>query len=98
MGFYKLNNEMKTWNEAKSICQKEGAHLAILNSKDEVQLFQEMRNRIPKLTNDWKDDSLFVGINDIESESSWITIFGKHIDRCLKYIVCTIGLHGSRKQ
>ena len=79
MGFYKLHNEIKPWIEAKSTCQKEGAHLAILNSKDEVQLFQELSNRIPKLTNDWRDEYFFVGINDIENEGTWTTILGKHL-------------------
>ena len=77
LGYYKLHTEERTWNEAKSICEKEGAHLGIINSKKEVKVYVEMRNRLPRLFNDWKDDTLYVGVSDIDNEGEWVTIFGK---------------------
>lgn len=35
VGFYKLHTEEKSWNEARKVCRKENAHLAIINSKAE---------------------------------------------------------------
>ena len=86
LGYYKLHNEGRTWNEAKAICEREGAHLAIINSKEEVQLFVEMRNRLPKLLGDWKDDTFNIGVNDIETDGRWVTIFGKRFQYLVKIL------------
>ena len=43
-----------------------------------------MRNRLPRLLGDWRDNTLHVGVNDVENNGHWVTIFGKNI----QYIEC----------
>ena len=75
LGYYKLHVDPKTWIEAKTVCEKEGAHLAIINSEEEAKLLTALRNRLPNLFGDWRDDVLYVGVNEIVG--TWVTIFGK---------------------
>ncbi|XP_069675878.1 hemolymph lipopolysaccharide-binding protein-like [Periplaneta americana] len=75
LGYYKLHNQQKTWNEAKLTCQKEGAHLAVINSRDEVEVFRYLRDRLPKIHGDARDDFVFIGMTDIKEEGKWVTIF-----------------------
>lgn len=35
IGSYKLHTVAKSWNNARKICKEEGAHLAIINSREE---------------------------------------------------------------
>lgn len=35
VGDYKVHKEEKTWHDARKICRKENAHLAIINSQEE---------------------------------------------------------------
>lgn len=79
LGYYKFHNGGKKWGDAKLTCEKEGTHLAIINSKEEVEVLKELRTRLPRLFGgDWRDDTIFIGITDIQVENSWKTIFGKH--------------------
>ncbi|PSN53543.1 Hemolymph lipopolysaccharide-binding protein [Blattella germanica] len=77
MGFYKLHTQSKTWKEAKAICEREGAHLAIMNSAEEVALLQEFRRRLPRLHGNGLDDLVYLGFNDIQTEGVWVTIFNE---------------------
>lgn len=42
VGSHKLHTEAKTWNEARRICLEEGAYLAIINSKVEESVSNEI--------------------------------------------------------
>ncbi|KAJ4448787.1 hypothetical protein ANN_00178 [Periplaneta americana] len=75
MGYYKLHNEPRKWFEAKYICQKEGAHLGIINSQIEAHYVKEMWNRLPKLVSDWRKAYIFLGLTDARIEKHWETIF-----------------------
>ncbi|PSN36991.1 Hemolymph lipopolysaccharide-binding protein [Blattella germanica] len=79
LGYYKLHTNPKTWDEAKLICEKEGAHLAIINSKEEVEIVQELRRRLPKIFNNNLDDHVIVGVTDREHEGSWKSIFNQSL-------------------
>ncbi|XP_069704756.1 hemolymph lipopolysaccharide-binding protein-like [Periplaneta americana] len=75
LGYFKLHNIGKTWNEAKLICEAEGAHLGIVNSKKEVEIVRELRTRLPKLFGNWVDDHIYTGVNDLQHANTWVTIF-----------------------
>ncbi|XP_069705110.1 hemolymph lipopolysaccharide-binding protein-like [Periplaneta americana] len=77
LGYLKLHNRPKTWNEAKIACEKEGAHLGILNSETELEALRELRARLPSHYKDWRDSVVHVGVTDSQEEGTWLTIFGK---------------------
>ena len=76
-GYYKLHTNIKSWYEAKEICESEGAHLAIINSLEEAAIIDELRRRLPILHGDWRDNLISIGMTDIENEGVWKTIFSK---------------------
>ncbi|KAJ4448788.1 hypothetical protein ANN_00179 [Periplaneta americana] len=77
LGYLKLHNRPKTWNEAKIACEKEGAHLGILNSETELEALRELRARLPSHYKDWRDNVVHVGVTDSQEEGTWLTIFGE---------------------
>ncbi|XP_069705081.1 hemolymph lipopolysaccharide-binding protein-like [Periplaneta americana] len=81
MGYYKLHNEPRKWFEAKYICQKEGAHLGIINSQIEAHYVKEMWNRLPKLVSDWRKAYIFLGLTDARIEKHWETIFDQPLEK-----------------
>ncbi|XP_069705068.1 hemolymph lipopolysaccharide-binding protein-like [Periplaneta americana] len=81
LGYYKLHNQPRKWFAARYICQKEGAHLGIINSQIEAHYVKEMWNRLPKLQNDWRKGFVFLGVSDLRSERHWETIFDEPLSR-----------------
>ena len=77
MGYYKFHNELKTWDQALEICEREGAHLGIPNSRREALLFTELHNRLPALVDDWRKDYGHVGVQ--KRNGLWASISGKSI-------------------
>ncbi|XP_044740078.1 hemolymph lipopolysaccharide-binding protein-like [Chrysoperla carnea] len=43
-GYYKLHTTPQCWNNARSICDAEGAHLAIINSQSEANFLVNLMN------------------------------------------------------
>ena len=66
MGHYRFHNRGENWYSAKATCEKEGAHLAIVNSKEELGLLQELYFRLPTLVS----HANFIGITDEREEGS----------------------------
>ena len=77
IGYYKLHTNAKTWYDARQICESEGAHLAIINSLAEARILDELRRRLPHQQGGWREEYIYIGINDIEYEGVWETIFSK---------------------
>ncbi|XP_069675504.1 hemolymph lipopolysaccharide-binding protein-like [Periplaneta americana] len=80
LGYYKFYPARVNWFLARETCMKEGAYLLVLNSEKEFQAIKKMWETHPKVTNDWKDDVIHVGITDHKIEGQFYTIFEKHVD------------------
>ncbi|XP_069675501.1 hemolymph lipopolysaccharide-binding protein-like [Periplaneta americana] len=80
LGYYKFHPITVDWNVARETCMKEGAHLLVLNSEKEFQAVKKIWDRQPKLTNDWTNDYLQVGLTDHETEGQFYSIFGEHVN------------------
>ena len=78
MGYYKLHTNFKNWHGAKLVCKREGTHLAIMNSHEEVGVLQEFWRRQPRRNNAFVDDIIYLGFDDIGTEGVWKTIFSKY--------------------
>ncbi|XP_001599977.2 hemolymph lipopolysaccharide-binding protein isoform X2 [Nasonia vitripennis] len=80
IGSHKLHTEAKSWNDARKICNEEGGHLAVINSREEETILLNMlnasRNNITNATN---TEVAFLGIHDFFKEGEWLTIFGHSI-------------------
>ncbi|XP_069694778.1 hemolymph lipopolysaccharide-binding protein-like [Periplaneta americana] len=72
VGYYKFHETPKTWDEARKICEEEGAYLAIVNSKKESQIFQNLLSSATTYR-----DFLLLGFHDRFVEGEFVTIFGK---------------------
>ena len=78
MGYYKLHTKHENWYSAKLICESEGTHLAIMNSREEIAVLQEFWRRRPNVKDSFSDDFVFLGFHDIGTEGVWKTIFSKY--------------------
>ncbi|KAJ8681262.1 hypothetical protein QAD02_017049 [Eretmocerus hayati] len=76
IGVYKLHTDLANWNEAREICKKEGAHLAILNSRREAELLGDMfKNSDLKNKGPQQGNGVFIGFHDLYQEGKFVTIF-----------------------
>ncbi|XP_047108960.1 hemolymph lipopolysaccharide-binding protein-like [Schistocerca piceifrons] len=71
VGFYKLHESPRTWSEAKKICEEEGAHLVIINSKAEEEVIKKVMNRHRRL---------FVGFRYLREENYYETVLGQPLN------------------
>lgn len=74
LGYYKINRLASTWQEAKEACEKEGSHLAIINSGFEAEVLRSNVNARGDVVRFW------VGIHDIYQEGNFVTIYSKYLD------------------
>ena len=73
LGYYKVHNDSKSWQDALISCEKEGAHLTILNSEkeaDEIISFLKGHGAAEK--------ELWVGLHDQYNNRNYVTIFSKY--------------------
>ncbi|KAG7240756.1 hypothetical protein INR49_026538, partial [Caranx melampygus] len=61
---YYISSTKKSWDESKSDCVEKGAHLMIINSKEEQEFTRE-------LTKD-----AWIGLTDAEKEGTWKWVDG----------------------
>ena len=67
--YYKLYGR-KTWDAAKRACEEDGAELPVPRSDDENEYFATLRPG---------QSSIWLGINDVETEGVWVDNDGKRI-------------------
>jgi hypothetical protein len=77
LGYYKFHTDIKTWDDARVICENEGAHLAVLNSLTEAKALPSIWIR--DLFNDWRKDAAYIGAWDPKRNGDFVTIFSKCI-------------------
>ncbi|XP_044743746.1 hemolymph lipopolysaccharide-binding protein-like [Chrysoperla carnea] len=80
--YYKYHQDPQTWNEARQICEAEGAYLIIINSEEEAQFLLRLMNQYPDAVIDDKScdkHDVFVGFHDLFQEGQYVTIDGKSI-------------------
>ena len=82
LGHYKIHTDKQNWENARQICEEEGAHLLVLNSQHEAD---SVRKLIEK-----KGTGIiyfWVGFHDTHQEGNYITVFSKYKPR-ISQIVC----------
>ncbi|XP_071383522.1 CD209 antigen-like protein D [Centroberyx affinis] len=62
--WYYVSNEMKTWEESRQDCLRRGAHLVIINSKEEQKFLVGLNKRV------------WIGLTDREEEGTWTWVDG----------------------
>jgi hypothetical protein len=68
--YFSAHSEQTTWVEARDICEKEGAHLAVINSEAEAKFIAS----IWISTSEWA----IIGIHDFYVEGKYVTIYSKY--------------------
>ncbi|XP_067004699.2 uncharacterized protein [Anabrus simplex] len=74
--YYKHHTVSRPWEEARYVCEQEGAHLAIINSEQEAKILSDIYKRSPTIPN-VKWDFAFIGFHDLYNEGNYLTIFGE---------------------
>jgi hypothetical protein len=77
MGYYKFHPTAVIWQDALRVCAQEGAHLAIINSKEEANIFHDLFARYNDVKGADDNDHAYIGYHDFNSEGKFETIFGK---------------------
>ncbi|KAG8236596.1 hypothetical protein J437_LFUL016948 [Ladona fulva] len=76
VGYYKFHPEGAfSFHEAMLICRKEGGHLAIPNSQQEMNVLNQIYGRYNKIYH-----YAFLGIHDMNEEGKYTTIFGQRLE------------------
>ncbi|KAG8225994.1 hypothetical protein J437_LFUL003053 [Ladona fulva] len=76
VGYYKFySNGVNTFNEAITICENDGAHLAIINSNTEAKVLSSIFSRFPNVK-DWA----YLGFHEMEVNGEFVTIFGDSLN------------------
>jgi hypothetical protein len=68
--YFRANPEASTWVEARDICEKEGAHLAVVNSEAEAKFVSSIWTS----SSDWA----FIGTHDLYVEGKYVTIYSEY--------------------
>ncbi|XP_069696358.1 hemolymph lipopolysaccharide-binding protein-like [Periplaneta americana] len=76
-GYYKFHSKAAIWNDARTICNQEGAHLAIINSEEESKVLKDIFSRFPKIKDVTYNDFAFIGFHDLYTEGLYLTIYDK---------------------
>jgi hypothetical protein len=75
IGYYKFHTDIKTWDKARATCEKEGAHLAVINSLTEAKTLPSIWIR--NIFNDWRKDAAYIGNWDPSGNGEFVTIFSE---------------------
>ncbi|KAK7788513.1 hypothetical protein R5R35_002179 [Gryllus longicercus] len=75
VGWYRLYLAPLTWGKARLACEADGAHLAVLNSKQEAAALKEIYAKTPGST----PTEAFIGFSDL-IEGQYRTIFGDTLE------------------
>ncbi|PSN54456.1 Hemolymph lipopolysaccharide-binding protein [Blattella germanica] len=78
LGYYKFHTDIKTWENARDICEKEGAHLAVINSLTEAKTLPSIW--IHNIFKDWRKDSAYIGNWDPLENGEFVTIFNETLE------------------
>jgi hypothetical protein len=76
LGYYKFHTDIKTWQKARDTCEKEGAHLAVINSLTEAKSMLSIWIR--NLFKDWRKDAAYIGTWDPKRNGEFLTIFSTY--------------------
>ncbi|KAK7789750.1 hypothetical protein R5R35_005170 [Gryllus longicercus] len=76
-GFYKRHQVLKSWYEARAICEAEGTDLVVINSEDEAKLMLELSAPLIFLKPgaEWNIEA-YVGAYDFHAENEFFTVQG----------------------
>ncbi|KAJ8680983.1 hypothetical protein QAD02_016770 [Eretmocerus hayati] len=82
LNLYKLHENLTTWNEARKICLAEGAHLAVINSKEEADLLSALfKNSQLMNRRNHANKGMFVGFHDLFQEREFVTVLDEPLDK-----------------
>nr|CAD7259886.1 unnamed protein product [Timema shepardi] len=76
LGYYKLHTELSPWEEARRVCAEEGAHLAVVNSKVEMDVILNIWGRHPNIMDSYLNSFAHVGFHDLYTEGNYLTVLG----------------------
>ncbi|XP_067005235.2 uncharacterized protein [Anabrus simplex] len=81
VGYYRFHTKPRKWEEARQICEKEGAHLVIINSEEEADALLLIHARCPRILPTHFNSYSYVGVHDNYMEGQFETIFGEPLDK-----------------
>ncbi|XP_066586298.1 hemolymph lipopolysaccharide-binding protein-like [Prorops nasuta] len=81
IGAHKLHTRAAIWNDARKLCNEEGAHLAVINSIAEAQVLQDMLKNTGSIIGAAYPDEALLGIHDLYTEGDWVTVLGESLGK-----------------
>ncbi|XP_046411995.1 macrophage mannose receptor 1-like [Neodiprion fabricii] len=79
IGGHKFHTKAATWNEARKVCESEGAHLAIVNSAREAEVIGNLFTKSGPHFGSKDSNYAHIGFHDLYEEGEFVTIDGKSL-------------------
>ncbi|XP_044738497.1 hemolymph lipopolysaccharide-binding protein-like [Chrysoperla carnea] len=82
-GYYKLHTTPQCWANARSICDAEGAHLAIINSQSEANFLVNLMNQYYSqnyMRVNQYNNELLIGFHDLYRDGEYVTVEGQDLE------------------
>ncbi|XP_067000023.2 hemolymph lipopolysaccharide-binding protein [Anabrus simplex] len=77
-GQYKLHTKPLNWTDARDVCVREEAHLLVIDSDQQAQIFSTVYGRNSDVIgNNSGPDALHVGVFGSGDNNKWITVLGE---------------------
>ncbi|XP_049801451.1 asialoglycoprotein receptor 1-like [Schistocerca nitens] len=76
VGIYRFHRAALPWEEARRKCEKEGAHLLVLNSEEEWNVVDSLMRRCPELLDSHFNYYSYIGVHDMRKENHFETVLG----------------------
>ncbi|XP_067014822.2 hemolymph lipopolysaccharide-binding protein [Anabrus simplex] len=81
LGRYKFYSTPAVWETARQTCSEEGAHLAIIRSKQQEDALKEMFARYPNITGSTWSGAAWLGVHDQHNEDNFLTVLGEPLSQ-----------------
>ncbi|XP_034941160.1 uncharacterized protein [Chelonus insularis] len=72
IGWFKIHTIPKTWNQARKQCITEGAHLAFMESSEEIEWLLTTTLNLP--------EDIFIGVHNMFDQNEWISVLDTPIE------------------
>ncbi|XP_067000980.2 hemolymph lipopolysaccharide-binding protein [Anabrus simplex] len=86
VGYYKVHTEKMTWQRAKETCEEEGAHLMVIDSEVEAEIFRKLHEHHRDAIESTGWNNVQIGVYDPDNSGQFVTVLGDRVNSSRWYL------------